>query len=440
MMLRRAAGNAYVLALARGQRSIPYAPRAYVERLRDARVRRIVRYAARTVPFYRDAFRRLGLDPREIRTAHDLSRLPIVTKDDLRRDPEAFVSTSRTGRRAIPFETSGSTGSRVRILHDRRSLLANIAYGERERAVVTRLLGRESGYREVRLGYAGGTLDKVYDFYRDHTWIPSRPQRLELSVTEPFARNVEAINAFAPDILFGYGSYLHAIARAKAAGTIALQPPKLVIYAAEPLSLAARREIEDALGAPVISRYTAVEAFKIAYLCEQRGGFHVHEDLAHLRIVGEDGRDVREGDTGVVVLSNLVNRGTVILNYLTTDLTRWSDERCECGRTQRMLGEIDGRTEDLLHLANGRIVHPRGVWGVLKPHPEVLGYQLVQREPARFLLKLVMATAGDYARLAPQLARDMETTLGPGMSVEAERCDEVPRLAGGKVRMVVALR
>lgn len=438
--IRRAAGNAYVLALARGQRSIPYAPRAYVERLRDARVRRIVRYAARTVPFYRDALAKLGLDPREIRTARDLARLPIVTKDDLRRDPEAFVSASRAGRLAIPFETSGSTGSRVRILHDRRSLLANIAYGERERAVVARLLGRESGYREVRLGYAGGTLDKVYDFYRDHTWIPSRPRRLDLSVTEPLARNVEAIDAFAPDILFGYGTYLHAIARAKAAGTIAMKPPKLVIYASEPLSLAARREIEDALGAPVISRYTAVEAFKIAYLCEKRGGFHVHEDLAHLRIVGEDGRDVRDGDTGVIVLSNLVNRGTVILNYLTTDLSRWSDERCECGRTLRMLGEIDGRTEDLLHLANGRIVHPRGVWGVLKPHPEVLGYQLVQREPSRFLLKLVMATADDYARLAPQLARDMETTLGPGMSVEAERCDEVPRLAGGKVRMVVALR
>ena len=438
--IRRAAGNAYVLALARGQRSIPYAPRAYVERLRDARVRRIVRYAARTVPFYRDALAKLGLDPREIRTARDLARLPIVTKDDLRRAPEAFVSASRAGRLAIPFETSGSTGSRVRILHDRRSLLANIAYGERERAVVARLLGRESGYREVRLGYAGGTLDKVYDFYRDHTWIPSRPQRLDLSVTDPLARNVEAIDAFAPDILFGYGTYLHAIARAKAAGTIAMKPPKLVIYASEPLSLAARREIEDALGAPVISRYTAVEAFKIAYLCEKRGGFHVHEDLAHLRIVGEDGRDVRDGDTGVIVLSNLVNRGTVILNYLTTDLSRWSDERCECGRTLRMLGEIDGRTEDLLHLANGRIVHPRGVWGVLKPHPEVLGYQLVQREPSRFLLKLVMATAGDYARLAPQLARDMETTLGPGMSVEAERCDEVPRLAGGKVRMVVALR
>ena len=126
----------------RGQRSIPYAPRAYVERLRDARVRRLVRYAARTVPFYREAFVRLGLDPREIRTASDLARLPLVEKDDLRRDPEAFVSTSRTGRDAIPFETSGSTGSRVRIFHDRRSLLANVAYGERERAVVGHVLGR----------------------------------------------------------------------------------------------------------------------------------------------------------------------------------------------------------------------------------------------------------------------------------------------------------
>ncbi len=149
---------------------------------------------------------------------------------------------------------------------------------------------------------------------------------------------------------------------------------------------------------------------------------------------------MRDVDTGTVVLSNLVNRGTVLLNYLTTDLSRWSAAPCPCGRTQRTLDEIDGRTEDLLELPNGGLVHPRSVWGILKPHPEVLGYQLVQREPARFLLKLVMATPDDYARLAPQLACDMEGALGPGMAVETERCESVSREAGGKVRMVVALR
>ncbi|CAG0949538.1 phenylacetate-CoA ligase [Burkholderiales bacterium] len=438
--LRRALGNAWILALARGQRSIPFAPRHYIEKLRDDRVRRIVRYAALTVPFYRDAFRRLGLDPREIRTADDLARLPMIEKDDLRRDPEAFVSTSRAGRRSVPFESSGSTGSRVSIRHDARSLLANVAYGERERAVVTRILGRESGYREVLLGYVGGTRDKVYDFYRDWTWIPARPRRLELLVTAPFASNVEAINRFRPDVLFGYGSYLHATARAVAAGAISLERPKLLIYAAEPLSLATRHEIEAAMGAPLVARYTAVEAFKLAFLCEHRTGFHVHEDLAHIRILGADGRTARDGGSGCVVLSNLVNRGTVLLNYRMSDISRWSAASCACGRTLRMLDEIEGRAEDLLDLPNGEMMHPRAVWGVLKPHPEVLQYQLVQREPARFLLKLVTATRDDYARLAPRLARAMEALLGTGTSVETEACAELPREGGGKVRMVVALR
>ena len=51
-----------------------------------------------------------------------------------------------------------------------------------------------------------------------------------------------------------------------------------------------------------------------------------------------------------------------------------------------------------------------------------------------------MTDAGAYARLAPQLARGMEAVLGPGMAVDTEQCESVPREARGKVRMVVALR
>ena len=439
LLARRAAGNAYVLALARGQRSIPYAPRHYLERLRDARVRGMVRFAAATVPFYRDAFRKAGIDPRDIRTALDLERLPMVEKNDLRRDPDRFVSTSRAGRRSLVFETSGSTGSRARIHHDRLSLLANIAYGERERAVVTRILGRESGYREARIGYNGGTLERVGAFYAANTWIPVRPDRLQLWVTDPLKDNVEALNRFRPDVLLGYSSYLVAIARHAAAGKLVVERPKLVIYAAEPLSAAERVEVEQTLGAPVVSRYTAVEAFKIAFLCERRDGFHVHEDLAHLRIVDADGRTVRAGESGAIVLSNLVNRGTVLLNYRMSDLGRWTDEPCACGRTLRRLAEVGGRLEDLLHLPNGEVLHPRGIWGLLKPHPEVLQYQLVQRTPTGFVLKLVTASEDDYVRLAPTIAGEMTSVLGPGMTVETERCAELPREAGGKVRMVVAL-
>ncbi|HVJ73551.1 MAG TPA: hypothetical protein VNB03_05945 [Casimicrobiaceae bacterium] len=399
----------------------------------------MVRYAAATVPFYRDAFREAGLDPRDIRTARDLERLPLVEKDDLRRDPERFVSTSRAGRRSLVFETSGSTGSRARIHHDRLSLLANIAYGERERAVIARLLGRETGYTEARIGYDGGTLDRVSAYYAATTWIPVRPNRLQLWVTDPIAANVAALNRFRPDVLFGYAGYLLAMARHVRAGKFAVARPKLVIYGAEPLSADGRAEVERAFGAPVTSRYTAVEAFKIAFLCELGDGFHVHEDLAHLRIVGGDGKAAREGEAGAIVLSNLVNRGTVLLNYRMSDLARWTDGPCACGRTLRRLAEVDGRLEDLLHLPNGEVLHPRGIWGLLKPHPEVLQYQLVQREPLRFVLKLVVANGDDYERLAPGIAREMASVLGAGTTVETERCAELAREPGGKMRMVVAL-
>src|SRR5690606_17574994 len=79
-LLRKLAGNAVVLAHLPGQQRIPYAPRARIEALRDARVRATVRYAARTVPFYRDTFRKLGVDPASITTARDLARLPLIDK------------------------------------------------------------------------------------------------------------------------------------------------------------------------------------------------------------------------------------------------------------------------------------------------------------------------------------------------------------------------
>ncbi len=332
---------------------MPFARRARIERLRDARVRSLVRYAAATVPHYRDAFRRLSLDPRDIRTAADLERLPLIRKEDLQRDPERFVSTSWLGRRSVEFVTSGTTGQRGRVLHDPLSLLANIAWGEREREVVTNLIGRAAGYREAIIGYPSGTIEKVWQFYRETTYVPTRPDRLVLSVESPLRENVEAVNRFGPDVLATFGSYLEALSRAVAAGGAALRQPRLLLYGAESLLPPARRDIEAVLGAPVLANYNAVEAFKIGFMCEERAGYHVHEDLAHLRIADADGRTVPDHEPGCIVLSNLVNRGTVLLNYRLSDVAAWAPAPCRCGRSFRLLGEIEGRIEDLLTLANG---------------------------------------------------------------------------------------
>ena len=438
-LLRKAAGNAVVLAHLPAQRSIAYAPRTRIEALRDARIARMVRYAADTVPFYRDTFRERGLDPRSFVTARDLARLPLIDKDEVRRDPERFRSTSRSGRSATFFISSGSSGKPARIYHDRRSLLANIAWGERERRVIASILGRELRYREASVGYPEGTIRRVRAFYQEATLL-KRPARLDLSVLAPFAETVKQLNAFRPDVIAGFGNYLAAMSRAVARGEVKLVPPKLFVYSAEGLSREMRREIEDTLGAPVLSHYSAVETFKLGFLCEARTGFHVHEDLCDVRIVDGEGRELADGVPGQIVISNLVNRGTVLLNYRLGDLGSFATGSCACGRTLRSLAEVDGRVEDMLEVPDGRVLHPRAIWGVLKPRAEVLQYQLVQEQPHAFVLRLVTASDDDHQRVAPVVAREIEALLGAGTRVTIERHVKLVAERSGKLRMVIGLQ
>ena len=138
---RKLYGTAVIAAHLRGQRRIPFLPRERLEAMRDQRIRRMVTYAARTVPYYREWFARAGIDPGHIKGAADLDRLPVLDKDLVRTRPSLFIAETPAAQRALPFTTSGSTGIPLEIRHDRRSLLANMAFGERERDPVIRSCG-----------------------------------------------------------------------------------------------------------------------------------------------------------------------------------------------------------------------------------------------------------------------------------------------------------
>ncbi len=262
---RKLYGNAVVLANLKGQRSIPYLPEEELKTRRDARLRRIVNYASKTVPFYRDFFREKKIDPLDIRTVEDLDLLPILDKDTVRMNPHLFVAISRRARQSIPFVTSGSTGMPLKVSHDQYSLLANIAFGEREREVVSTICEKKFGYKEVIIAYPGNTGSKVLDFYQRMTFIPLRPERLVLSVQDPIERIVEAVNHFRPDVIKSYGSYLETFFRLLNFRRIEMFLPRVLIYGADSMTSEGRSFIEKKFGIPILSTYNAVEIFKIGF-------------------------------------------------------------------------------------------------------------------------------------------------------------------------------
>ena len=439
-LARRAANTVRVAVAVPGERRAPYRPARRLAAVRDARVRELVRYAAEHVPFYRDHFAASGLDPAGFRSAEDLERLPLVDKETVREAPERFRSLAPEAHDAVELETSGSTGVPVQIAHDRRSVLLNMAWGERERVVVARVVGK--GLRAVTLSVGFGQTSPgahVRALYRGATLVPGQ-RRVRLDLTEPFERVVEVVNELRPDVIRSCGSFLEQFFRRLLSSGTPLHRPRAVVYAMDAMSPAGRRLIEDEAGVPVLSSYNATESLKIGFLCEARAALHLHSDLCHVRIADAAGRTLPPGEVGEVVLSNLVNRATVLLNYRLGDLAAAVDgPPCPCGRSLPGLTLPQGRVRNVLSLPGGGFVNEGAVWIVSERFPDVVALQVAQLAPLRFEARIVTAGPAAHDRVAPLVVDELRALLGEGaeiVPVATEALEAGPR---GKTSHVVPL-
>ena len=248
----------------------------------------------------------------------------------------------------------------------------------------------------------------------------------------------QEVNVFQPNVLIGYGSYLEAFFKTIHLHGMKVHLPQVLMYGGDAMTQAGKDFIEEKYGLPVLSTYQAMECFKIGFFCENRKGFHLHEDLCHVKIVNTEGKEVVNGEKGEVVISNLVNQGTVLLNYRLGDLASISSRKCSCGRTFSLLSEIEGRVEDIIVLPDGKFVHPRTVWSIFKHKNEVLQYQLIQHESSRFELKLVTDSQTAQNGFLNRTLTDLRVILGDSSAIQAEFYDELPRQNGGKFRSVIS--
>jgi phenylacetate-CoA ligase len=138
------------------------------------------------------------------------------------------------------------------------------------------------------------------------------------------------------------------------------------------------------------------------------------------------------------VISNLVNHGTVLLNYRLGDLATIVPEQCGCGRTTRILSELEGRSQEFVRLADGSMVSPTMLCDVVDPYREIIRFQLVQVERDRFDLQLVCPDEETFDRVATPLRADVSRLLA-GASVTPTYHDSAGAPQVGKVTRISAL-
>jgi len=442
-MIQAVCWSAYFAYHLAGQKDLPFRPWEEIRRRQSRRIQRMMRYAWRNVPYYQGTMSRLGIRPEQIRNAEDLRKLPVVERSDLQRDPEAFVSRTVNLSRCLRIQSSGSSGAPKTVWHDPASLFQNAAHGERERSMIVRAIGRPNGYREtVIVAPIHPSQKAIQEFVREHGFFPEsmRVKRQYLLLSDPPEKNIELINEFRPDLLYAYGSYVEMIFNCLRKRGLTWHAPKAILYSSDHLSHTLREYITGECGIPVFTVYGCVEVLKIAFGCEQYRGLHLNSDLYPVWIADRNGNQSEPGETGEVIVSNLVDRATVLLNYRLGDLASVSAEPCPCGRSLPLISYPVGRVDEVIELPDGSLVHPIAFREVCLREQGILQYQVRQIAPSAFRVSLVAAPEASPRELSQGIRERFRQRFGDAVTAEVAIVDELECTPAGKTPVVISLR
>jgi len=438
-LLNRLSATAYAAWHMRGQGLYPFKPLALIEADGDLRASRMVAYAYRHVPYYRETMDRLGLSPADFRSAGDLTKLPLLEREHVQRDPEFFVSIAEPLANHLRLRTSGSTGRPCTFYHHHRAMFLNRAYAARARAAVAPLLDRRVGYRQTQIVALAGAYSRTQKFLHVHALLPPgvRLHRQVLSVSDPPEANVRRMNEFKPDVLISFGSYLAMLFAHLHATEKPFHRPRAIVYSADSLPKPVRHVIEKEYHIPVFGTYGAVEAPAIGFECEQHAGLHLNLDLYPMRIVDPDGNTLPRGERGEVVVSNLINRASVLLNYRLGDLATLLPNQCTCGRSLPLLSELNGRTYDFVALPTGGLERGARVGRGFKDIEGLWQWQVIQESATHFVVGLSVAETSDRQHIRQLVAARFTEMFGPLVTVDVQ-FDYIQRTVGGKVSPVIS--
>jgi phenylacetate-CoA ligase len=354
--------------------------------------------------------------------------LPVVDKKLLqgRFSPYAI-------RQSIPLEgvidsTGGSTGEPTHFFHDNLMRRTNLALGMYTR----RLMGWKLGMPAICVWGSERDIGKeLYWKNRLNGWLLADFMVDGYHLSDfTVDRVLYLIRKYRPVALFGFTSMLEFVARRVVESGRQPEPGAVATAwnGGEMLFPEQSQVFAQAFGAPILNRYGGRELSDVACQSEPGGPLHVMRPWVFLEVVDERGRPVAAGQTGRMLWTSTVCRGTPFLRYDVGDLGVF-DAAQESESGIGALREIQGRVASLLRLPDGREINNIYWNHLFKEFREVLQFQVILRRNGAIRILLV----GDaQARQREGAMRSKLSHLLDTLPVELRWVEEITPTAQGK--------
>lgn len=367
---------------------------------------------------------------------NELLKLPIITKQDIKKCWDQFVPTNIKQLKKHVVTTGGTTGVPLKffISHDHRLTAGILLYRGWLRG------GYNLGDRMALI--AGQSLDNgsknkllkfIHERLRNIRYLSAFDQN-EFNLH----LNVKNIQTYKPEFLRGYASSVYEFAKYVKNKNIHLDNIKSVFTTADKLTEKYRKVIEEAFNCEVFDTYGLNDGGVTAYECEKHNGLHIDTENAILEVLDENNQIIVNG-IGKVIATSLNNFAFPFIRYETGDLAEISNITCNCGRKTKLLKQIIGRQTDNLITPTGKTIHGaaffNNVFNEIINNNNIDSFQVVQNKPENIIIKFVSYKGLDNSTL--QKIKEIIKKRSDGWQVDIEFVDFIDTTTNGKHRFII---
>ena len=412
--------------------------RSGISRDTSARLlRNLFIHCKESVPYYAKIIQEVGDsyldDPIDY-----LHRIPILSRDLLRKSYNELKSSDLHRRRWFLNTTGGSTGDPIRFIQDRE-------YAARSGAITllfSKLAGREFGESELYLW--GSERDIIRG---SEKWQARLIHKLTNSsfinafrmTPETMRGAISLLNQQKPKLIVAYVDSIYALARFVEREGLAVVPQIAIMTSAGTLYPFMREKIERVFQCRVFNRYGAREVGDIA--CERPGldGLWVAPWGNYIEIIDKDGNLVTDGTEGDILVTSLTNYAMPLIRYRIGDrgiLTPSSNNYRY--QNEQVFENITGRTTDIIITKNGDIVHGGYFMVLLFYRDWILHYQVVQKSYSHLVFRIIKSDSTYQQSELDEITKDSQIVMGDDCKIEFKFVNEISPSPSGKYRYIIS--
>ena len=415
-----------------------YLNQSEIENFQFARLKNLINHVYLNVPYYKKIMNDLDLRPEDFVNFSDLQKFPLLSKSDVRNNTyfDLFSSTHNK-KKMLKVRTSGSTGEPFVVFADKFQLEVRFATTLRQ----LEWTGWRFGDKQLRLWHQkiGMTFSQTFREKLDalilrRSFIPA----FEISPATLDAF-IDKIRRSKPVLIDGYAESLNFLASYLVKNGIIGLSPKAVMSSAQILPGKTRQLIESSLNTKVFDKYGSREFSGIAYECSDNPGWHHVMDESYILEILVDGRPAREGETGEVVITDLNNYSFPLIRFRIGDLaTAVGQELCPCGRSLKLIGQIEGRSQSIILCADGKWMPGSLFLHFFKDYEHLIKhFQVVQHTKGEVILNYVPGNQFTFEDFNLMIL-SLKNLLGRDTVIEVVRVEAIPLLATGKRTPIIS--